>query len=152
MTKHGWAPGWRLNAEGRWIKEREGALTQEELWDLDKAFDLWWAANPLKHPMPVLMRHKIRRLIVWALRQCPWSQEQKQMARWWAAYKFYQRHGGLLKEAFTHAEKRLHGTPAQAKWSTIKKDYEEIERLRRAGKFQPPKLPKYEFGTRRPRR
>ena len=83
MTKHAWAQGRRLYADGR--IERADAPTQDELWELDLELGRWRRHTPPS--MPVQLRLEIELLIGWQLRQCPWSREQKRMARWWQVDK-----------------------------------------------------------------
>jgi hypothetical protein len=125
MTKHGWGPVWELTLDGK--IEQVRAPTDDELWGLELELDAWHEAHP--DTMPPLLWAKLQRLIGWQLRQSAWSREEIQTGHWWAVDTASKRMP--LKRAFKYAEDFLRGTPLQAGYETMRKDYYEIEKRRR---------------------
>jgi hypothetical protein len=154
VTKRGWGPVWRTNADG--VREQVHLPTEDEWLKLELKLDRWHSANP--DAMPPKLREELRDLMDRQFLQYPWSREQICGVQWFAVRMELNRLNrgklrkhGTLKNALRHAENDLRGSPAQAGYETIRKSYLKIENAAK-GVISPPEITRQKIRRSEPRR
>jgi hypothetical protein len=117
-------PALRLTLTGK--PEIARAPTEDELWDLLKAWWDWLAALPGPQQPPPELRLRLRQLIEWQIVQRPWRRRRIQFARWALVCDAIKRVG--WKEAFKDAARMSAGTPFEARPHTMNMAYVEVQR------------------------